>query len=187
MASLSFVEDVAQLRQVLERNNISNEDVEENVLITLLEQHASDEQHIDLVLLDLQDLLGKELVVGQLGKTQQERKELHQSGDKQPSDSRCSSANTATKSYQPADNPSCHSRCFLLDQLQELLNPSAEHGITTVGSIHSVSDYEYQQQDFELVYEEVSSDAVVSAYQIPGEIKKQHIFLADFSFLMLSF
>ena len=70
MASLSFVEDVAQLRQVLERNNISKEDVGEDVLIALLEQHASDEQRIDFVLLDLQDLLGKELAVGHLGEKQ---------------------------------------------------------------------------------------------------------------------
>jgi hypothetical protein len=104
MASLS--EDVAQLRQVLDRNNISNEDVGEGVLIALLEQHSSDEQHIDLVLLDLQDLLGKELLVGQLGETQQERKEIHQAGcNKQPSDPHCSSANTAATSYQPADKP----------------------------------------------------------------------------------
>ncbi len=67
--------------------------------------------------------------------------------------------------YQAADNPSCHSRGFLLDQLQELLNPSAEHGITTVGSIHSVSDYEYQQQDFELAYEEVSSGNISLCYE----------------------
>ena len=73
MTSSSFVKDVAQLRQVLERNNISKEDVGEDVLIALLEQHASDEQRIDFVLLDLQDLLGKELVVGHLGETQEER------------------------------------------------------------------------------------------------------------------
>jgi hypothetical protein len=73
MTSSSFVKDVAQLRQVLERNNISKEDVGEDVLIALLEQHASDEQLIVFVLLDLQDLLGKELAVGHLGETQEER------------------------------------------------------------------------------------------------------------------
>jgi hypothetical protein len=73
MTSSSFVKDVSQLRQVLERNNISKEDVGEDVLIALLEQHASDEQRIDFVLLDLQDLLGKELAVGHLGETQEER------------------------------------------------------------------------------------------------------------------
>lgn len=55
----SLVEDVARLRQVLEANSISNEDVDEDVLIALLDMHASDKKRVDLVLLELQNLLGK--------------------------------------------------------------------------------------------------------------------------------
>ncbi len=69
----SLVEDVARLRQVLEANSISNEDVDEDVLIALLDMHASDKQRVDLVLLELQNLLGKELIVGHLCEAQRER------------------------------------------------------------------------------------------------------------------
>ncbi len=69
----SLVEDVARLRQVLEANSISNEDVDEDVLIALLDMHASDKKRVDLVLLELQNLLGKELIVGHLGEAQRER------------------------------------------------------------------------------------------------------------------
>lgn len=52
----SIVEDVARLRQVLEANSISNEVVGKDVLIALLDMHASDKQRVDLVLLELQNL-----------------------------------------------------------------------------------------------------------------------------------
>jgi hypothetical protein len=35
--------------------------------------HASDKQRVDLVLLELQNLLGKDLIVGHLGEAQRER------------------------------------------------------------------------------------------------------------------
>jgi hypothetical protein len=69
----SLVEDVAQLRQVLEANSVSNEDVDEDVLIALLDMHASDKQRVELVLLELQNLLGKELIVGHSVEAQRER------------------------------------------------------------------------------------------------------------------
>jgi hypothetical protein len=69
----SLVEDVARIRQVLEANSVSNEDVDEDVLIALLDMHASDKQRVDLVLLELQNLLGKDLIVGHLGEAQRER------------------------------------------------------------------------------------------------------------------
>jgi hypothetical protein len=72
---------------------------------------------------------------------------------------------------------SIHSKGILLDRLHEFWNPSVEHEISTaVGSIRSISDYEYQLRDFESAYEEVSHTAVVSANPIPGDLKKQLIF-----------
>ena len=62
-SSFCFIEDIARIRQVLERNSVTCEDVCEDVLIALLEQHASNKQRIELVLLDLQDALGIELTV----------------------------------------------------------------------------------------------------------------------------
>ena len=72
-SSLCFTEDIARLRKVLERNSVTKEDVCEDVLIALLEQHASDKQRSDLVLLDLQDALGIELTVENLDTGQQKR------------------------------------------------------------------------------------------------------------------
>ena len=80
--------------------------------------------------------------------------------------------NTASKSNHP-DSSSFQGKGFLLERLQEFWNPSVEHEISTaVGSIRSISDYEYQLRDFESAYEEVSGTAVVSANQIPADLKK---------------
>lgn len=59
----SFAEDMAQLRGIL-RANAVDKTVDEGMLLALLELYQADKQRIDLVLLDLEGMLGKELSVG---------------------------------------------------------------------------------------------------------------------------
>jgi hypothetical protein len=81
------------------------------------------------------------------------------------------------------ESSSIDSKGFLLERLEELWNTSVDYGTsTTVGSICSISDYEFQKQNFESTYEEVYGTAVVSPNRVQGELKKQHISLVDFCF-----
>ncbi len=59
----SFVEDIARLREVLQANAV-DKIVDEDILFALLELYASDNQRVDMVVLDLEGMLGKELSVG---------------------------------------------------------------------------------------------------------------------------
>jgi hypothetical protein len=84
------------------------------------------------------------------------------------------------------ESSSIHSKGFLLERVQEFLNPSVAHDFATpVGSIRSIADYEYQLRDFESAYKEVSRTAVVSANHT-GDLKKQLIFLLSVIFFLLT-
>ena len=82
------------------------------------------------------------------------------------------------------ESSSIDSKSFLLSTW----NTSVDYGTsTTVGSICSISDYEFQKQNFESAFEEVYGTAVVSPNRVQGELKKQHISLSRFLFGMLLF
>ena len=59
----SFVDDVARIRDVLQANAVDKV-VDEGIINALLELYATDNQRVDLVLLDLEGMLGKTLSVG---------------------------------------------------------------------------------------------------------------------------
>lgn len=58
----SFDQDIVRLHDVLQANSVDKL-VDHDMLVALLELYASDEQRVDLVLLDLQGMLGKELSI----------------------------------------------------------------------------------------------------------------------------
>ena len=59
----SFIDDVARIRDVLQANAVDKV-VDEGIINALLELYATDNQRVDLVLLDLEGMLGKTLSVG---------------------------------------------------------------------------------------------------------------------------
>lgn len=59
----SFAQDLDRLTAVL-RSNAVEKSVDPGMLQALLELYASDEQRVDMVLLDIQGMLGKELRIG---------------------------------------------------------------------------------------------------------------------------
>ena len=67
---MAFIEDLARIREVLQANAV---EVVDDMVIALLELYASDNQRVDLVVLDLQGMLGKELSVGKHFALQHER------------------------------------------------------------------------------------------------------------------
>jgi len=69
---MAFVDDLARIREVLQANAVDKV-VAEDMLVALLELYASDNQRVDLVVLDLQAMLGKELSVGKHFTMQQQR------------------------------------------------------------------------------------------------------------------
>ncbi|EFX87807.1 hypothetical protein DAPPUDRAFT_306489 [Daphnia pulex] len=69
---MAFVDDLARIREVLQANAV-DKFVAEDMLVALLELYASDNQRVDLVVLDLQAMLGKELSAGNHFTMQQQR------------------------------------------------------------------------------------------------------------------
>lgn len=69
---MAFVDDLARIREVLQANAV-DKFVAEDMLVALLELYASDNQRVDLVVLDLQAMLGKELSAGNHFAMQQQR------------------------------------------------------------------------------------------------------------------
>ncbi|XP_057365982.1 E3 ubiquitin-protein ligase RNF216-like [Daphnia carinata] len=69
---MAFMEDIARIREVL-RANALNEVVDNDILVALLQLYESDDQRVDLVILDLQIMLGKDLPVGHHFGMQQQR------------------------------------------------------------------------------------------------------------------
>ena len=63
-----FAEDIARIHHVLQANSV-DQVVDEGLLSALLTLYEYDNQRVDLVLLDLEGMLHKELSVG----TQQQR------------------------------------------------------------------------------------------------------------------
>lgn len=59
---ISLVEDLARVRDVL-RANAVDKTVDEEVVIDMLELYAGDNRRVDLVIFDLEKMLGKELSV----------------------------------------------------------------------------------------------------------------------------
>ena len=59
----SFAEDIARIRHVLQANSVDKV-VDEGMLSALLTLYEYDNQRVDLVVLDLEGMLGKELSVG---------------------------------------------------------------------------------------------------------------------------
>lgn len=59
----AFIDDVARIRDVLQANAVDKV-VDEGIINALLELYATDNQRVDLVLLDLEGMLGKTLSVG---------------------------------------------------------------------------------------------------------------------------
>ena len=64
----SFAKDIARIHHVLQANSV-DQVVDEGLLSALLTLYEYDNQRVDLVLLDLEGMLHKELSVG----TQQQR------------------------------------------------------------------------------------------------------------------
>ena len=63
MAAASFPQDVARVLDVLRANAVENK-IDPEGINALLNLYAADEQRVDLVLLDLQGIVGKELSMG---------------------------------------------------------------------------------------------------------------------------
>ena len=61
MASLA--NDISCIRRVLHLNTV-DQIVDEGIIVALLELYAADSQRVDLVLLELESMLGKQLEVG---------------------------------------------------------------------------------------------------------------------------
>ncbi|KAI9560010.1 hypothetical protein GHT06_014020 [Daphnia sinensis] len=75
---MAFIEDIARIREVLHANGFLHEVVDNDILVALLQLYESDDQRVDLVILDLQTMLGKDLPVGHhFGMQQQRWEELH--------------------------------------------------------------------------------------------------------------
>ena len=61
MASLA--NDISCIRRVLHLNTV-DQIVDEGIIVALLELYAADSQRVDLVLLELESMLGQQLEVG---------------------------------------------------------------------------------------------------------------------------
>jgi len=60
---MAFAQDLDRLTAVLRSNAVENS-VDPGMLLAILESHASYEQRVDMVLLDLRRLLGREIHIG---------------------------------------------------------------------------------------------------------------------------
>ncbi|KZS15070.1 Uncharacterized protein APZ42_019613 [Daphnia magna] len=69
---MAFMEDVARIREVLHANAL-DQVVDNDILVALLQLYESDDQRVDLVILDLQGMLGNDLPVGHHFGVQQQR------------------------------------------------------------------------------------------------------------------
>lgn len=69
---MAFLQDVARIREVLHANALDKV-VDDDILVALLRLYESDDQRVDLVVLDLQGMLGKDLSAGQHFARQKQR------------------------------------------------------------------------------------------------------------------